>query len=223
MARRLLDLYCGEGGCSEGYRRAGFDVVGVDHIARPRYPFEFVKADALEVLADRAFIGGFDAVHASPPCKSENPLRHLHDVEHPDLLTPTLEALRDLPQPWVVENVSGTAKMPGALLMCGAAFGLGATCRDGVWRPLRRHRLFESNVLLMGAGCACSGRQPVGVYGHGGGGQMTRGYKATLADAKACMGIDWMTREGISQAIPPAYTEHVGGQLLAHLERENVA
>lgn len=196
MRPLLLDLFCGEGGCSAGYAAAGFDVVGVDLHSKPRYPYEFHRGDALTFLADPVFTARFAAVHASPPCKSENPLRHLHDVEHPDLLTPTLAALRAQKLPWVVENVEATRKMPGALLLCGAAFGLGAVCRDGVRRPLKRHRLFASNVYLMGPGCACSGRQPVGVYGHGGGGQMTRGYKATLADARTAMGCAWMSRGG---------------------------
>lgn len=220
---RLLDLYCGEGGCGMGYHRAGFDVVGVDNVPRPRYPFEFIQADALEVLQDVGFTDSFDAIHASPPCKSENPLRHMSDRDHPDLLTPTLAMLRTMGTPWVVENVEATTKMPGALMLCGAAFNLGVTCGDGVYRPLRRHRRFLSNVFLMGPGCACDGRQPVGVYGTGGGGQMTRGYKATKADARTALGIDWMSRDGLSQAIPPAYTEHIGAQLLAHITEGRAA
>lgn len=213
MRPRLLDLFCGEGGCSAGYVRAGFDVFGIDTAKQTRYPHEFLQVDALDFLAEVS-PGDFDLIHASPPCKSENPLRHLHDVEHPDLLTPTLAMLRAGTTPWIVENVEATDKMPGALVLCGEAFGLGAVCRDGVYRPLKRHRLFESSLPLMSSGCACSGRQPVGIYGHGGGGQMTRGYKATLADARASMGIDWMSRRGISQAIPPAYTEYLGEQAI---------
>ncbi len=218
---RLLDLFCGAGGCSVGYHRAGFEVVGVDIEPHPDYPFQFVQGDAVTLLRDRAFLAGYDAIHASPPCKSENPLRHLHDVEHPDLLTPTLAALRGQDRPWIVENVSGTTKLPGALLLCGEAFGLGATCRDGVYRPLKRHRVFESSEPLMGPGCACSGRQPVGVYGHGGSGNdpaRRRGYQGDKAEASQAMGIDWMTMADLSQAIPPAYTEFLGEQLLHALQ-----
>lgn len=220
MKPRLLDLYCGEGGCSEGYRRAGFDVVGVDHIARPRYPFEFVKADALEVLTDRAFLAGFDAVHASPPCQSESALRHRTGIQYLDLLTPTLAALTAVGDvPWVVENVEGTAKLPGALVLCGSEFGLSAVAHNGERRWLRRHRRFASNVFLLGAGgCSCSGRLIGGIYGDGGGGQQTRGWRYESADQmRTVMGTPWMTRKGMAQAIPPAYTEHIGAQLLAHL------
>lgn len=214
----LLDLFCGAGGCAVGYYRAGFDIVGWDIEPHPGYPFEFHQGDALEVLADRVYLDQFAAVHASPPCKSESPLRVLHDVDHPNLLGPTLAALKAWGGTWVVENVEGTDQMPGSLVLCGASFGLGATCRDGVYRPLRRHRRFESSVFLMGPGCACDGREPVGVYGTGGGGRMTRGYKAHPEEAREAMGIDWMTREDICQAIPPAYTEFIGEQLIAALE-----
>jgi len=197
-----------------GYHRAGFDVVGFDIEPQPRYPFDFFQADLLDVLPNRAFLAGFDAVHISPPCWSESDLRHRTGVDYPDLLTPTIELLAELDTPWVIENVDSTDKLPGALILCGASFGLGARCADGVWRPLRRHRRFASNMPLMGAGCACSNRQPVGVYGNGGGGQMGRGYKATLAEAREALGIEWMNRAEISQAIPPAYTQHIGEQLL---------
>lgn len=218
---RLLDLFCGAGGCSMGYSRAGFDVTGVDIDPHPDYPFAFIQADALAVLRGEVLdLSQYDAIHASPPCKSETDLAVLSTTCHPNLLGPTLGLLRPMSQPWVVENVEGTDQMPGALVVCGASFGLGATCRDGVYRPLRRHRLFESNVWLMGPGCACvPGVQPIGVYGTGGGGQQTRGYKAHPEEAREAMGIDWMAREDICQAIPPAYTELIGEQLVEHLRR----
>lgn len=214
----LLDLFCGAGGCSVGYHRAGFDVVGVDNEPHPDYPFEFVQADALEVLRGEVLDPGrFAAIHASPPCKSETDLAALSDRKHPNLLGPTLDLLRGQQTPWVVENVEGTDQMPGALVLCGASFGLGATCRDGVYRPLRRHRRFESSAFLMGPGCACPGTEAVGVYGHGGNTPSQRGYQATKAEAVEAMGIDWMTMADLSQAIPPAYTEFIGEQLMAHL------
>lgn len=233
---RLLDLFCGAGGCSVGYARAGFEVVGVDIEPHPDYPYPIHVGDALDVL--RRLMAGFAveflrpdghglrvvpediaAIHASPPCKSETDLAALSDRKHPNLLGPTLGLLGAQRTPWVVENVEGTDQMPGSLVLCGASFGLGATCRDGVYRPLRRHRRFESSVFLMGPGCACDGREPVGVYGTGGGGRMTRGYKAHPEEAREAMGIDWMTREDICQAIPPAYTQLIGEQVIDHLTR----
>jgi DNA (cytosine-5)-methyltransferase 1 len=209
---RLLDLFCCQGGASMGYHRAGFDVVGVDCAEQPGYPFEFHQGDALTYLADSYW--DFDAIHASPPCHDHSDLAHRTGTDGTgDLLAATLDALARLDIPWVVENVEG-APMPGALVLCGTEFGLSAMTKTGR-RWLRRHRLFASNRLLMGAGgCSCSMRPIVGVYGTGGGGQMTRGYKSTKAEAEEALGIDWMDRYGLSQAIPPAYTEFIGAQLL---------
>ncbi len=99
------------------------------------------------------------------------------------------------------------------LILCGSMFDLGTVCRDGVYRQLRRHRKFESSERLTTPGSCAHMGQAVGVYGHGGGGQMTRGYKGNKRDSLAAMGIDWMDRKGVSQAIPPAYTEYIGAQL----------
>lgn len=211
---RLLDLYCGAGGASMGYHRAGFDVVGVDINPQPRYPFEFHQGDALAFLTTHGH--EFAAVHASPPCQSETDLRHRTGTDYQDWLTPTLAALLDLGRPWVVENVESTDKLPGALVLCGSTFGLTAG-----HRVLRRHRRFGANVWLWPAGgCRCSGRPVGGVYGTGGTGQMTRGYKFRPAEARQAMGIPWMTYAELAQAIPPAFTEFVGEQLLGYVGAE---
>lgn len=221
---RLLDLFCGAGGCSVGYARAGFEVVGVDIEPHPDYPFTFVQGDALEYLSLRG--DEFDVRHASPPCPRYSSITpEATRDDHPDLLGPTRLMLQMFAGPYVIENVPGArAELVEPALYCGAAFGLGADCRDGRFRPLRRHRLFESNVFLMTPGCGCDGRQAVGVYGTGGGGFYQRpsgggGYKAHPEEARAALGIEWMTRrDDLSDAIPPAYTEHIGHQLAAHLE-----
>lgn len=224
MKPRLLDLFCKAGGASMGYHRAGFEVVGVDIEPQPNYPFEFIKADALELLRDRDFRGQFDAICGSPPCQSETDLRHRTGVEYEDFLTPTLELLANVDTPWVVENVASTKKMPGSLVLCGTEFDLKAVDRHGTLRWLRRHRRFGSNIFLLGAGgCHCHGRPIAGVYGSGGGGSMTRGYKFHLPEGRVAMGIDWMTQIELSQAIPPAYTEFIGHQLVAELERRAAA
>jgi DNA (cytosine-5)-methyltransferase 1 len=205
-----------------GYHLAGFDVVGVDIVPRPRYPFEFVQGDALAYLAEHGHL--FDAVHASPPCQDHSPLRSRSgDHGTAQLLPDTRAALVALGRPWLMENVPG-APMPAAVTLCGSMFGLGAACRDGRWRQLRRHRLFEHHPDVAAwppYTCQHQG-QPIGVYGKGGGGvqNMQRGgdtYKGTRAEAVAALGTPWMSRAGVSQAIPPAYTEHLGAALLAAL------
>jgi hypothetical protein len=205
---RLLDLFCGAGGCAVGYHRAGFDVVGVDINPQPNYPFEFHQADALTFPLD-----GFDAIHASPPCQAHSALgwhsqnRH---IEHPDLIPQTRARLDASGLPFVIENVEG-APLINPSRICGSGFGL----------PLKRHRLFETNFPLMVPPCAHGQMAKrfkihrhgeiintafLPVYGTGGG-------KAAEHWAEG-MGIDWMDRAGLAQAIPPAYTEHIGGYLM---------
>lgn len=225
MKPRLLDLYCKAGGAGKGYADAGFEVVGVDIELQPNYPFEFVQADALEflsrLLAGETVAGyrleDFAAIHASPPCQASSALRHLWPGrDHPELIPPTRELLEAIGLPYVIENVVGSALIEPTLL-CGSMFGLGANGRQ-----LRRHRLFETNFPIMRPTCQHRG-QPVGVYGHGGGGDHTRGYKGSKAEYEEAMGIDWATKAEIAQAIPPAYTEHIASYLLSHIETNQKA
>jgi DNA (cytosine-5)-methyltransferase 1 len=199
-----------------GYHRAGFDVVGVDLLDKPRYPFEFHQADALAYLAEHG--AGFDAVHASPPCQAYSVTRHLPGTHGaPMLVDVTRAALVALGRPWIMENVPG-APMPAAVVLCGTMFGLGAECPGG-WRELRRHRLFEHHpdVAAWPPYTCQHGRRSIGVYGHGANGAGQRGFAGSAAQAAAALGIGWMTRDGLAQAIPPAYTEHLGAALLAAL------
>jgi DNA (cytosine-5)-methyltransferase 1 len=219
---RLLDLFCGGGGIAAGYHRGGFgEIVGVDLVRQPGYPFPFVLADALTFPLE-----GFDAVHASPPCKrftsAANRGRdalHLFDP-HPDCLAPTLRRFAALTVPWVVENVPGAPMPAGSVRLCGSAFGL----------EVRRHRLFASNVALTGVPCRHgeqSGRfqsldwerrrrglpaSVVGVYGN------LQGGSDSWELRQEAMGIDWLEGPALNQAIPPAYGEHLGRQLVEVLE-----
>lgn len=221
MRPRLLDLFCGAGGAAEGYHRAGFEVMGVDHHPQPRYPFEFCLADALEYMVNGGW-KGFDAIHASPPCQRYSVAGNISGNErHPDLIEPVRRLLQATGKQWVIENVPGSPlRFPA--LVCGLALGLG----------VKRHRLFESSVLLFGTVCPAGHRDDyLSVFGHGaqeklggkgwvtvygGGAPRTadRRRRASAELAAVAMGIDWMTRDEMSQAIPPAYTEFIGRQLL---------
>lgn len=208
---RLLDLYCGAGGASVGYARAGFDVQGMDILDHPEYPFLLHTGDALRALTDYEWLTQFDVIHASPPCQAFTSARHLSKAQGNrtntlDLLTPTKELLRAWGGTYVIENVPG-APMTNPALMCGSAFGLG----------VRRHRYFDSPLLLMNSGCrhAEQGR-PVGVY-HVIGDDIPHGGRTarSLEEGQQAMGIDWMGWDDLKEAIPPAYTQFIGEQLLA--------
>lgn len=222
---RLLDLFCCEGGAGTGYAQAGFDVVGVDIAPQPRYPFEFHQADAIEYLREHGH--KFDAIHASPPCQAYSITKHSHGKEHPDLLEPTRAALIATGLPYIIENVVG-APLIDPVLLCGTMFNLSAIDVDGEPLVLQRHRMFESNVWLMSAGgCSHDGRQVAGVYGGGRHRNVSdrdspsrRGGYTPLGSVRAeLMDMPWATQHGLTQAIPPAYTEFLGRQLMDHLRQ----
>ena len=253
---KLLDLFCGAGGAAVGYHRAGFDeVVGVDIAPQPRYPFQFVQADALEYLAEHGH--DYDAIHASPPCQGYSIMHNLPWLsgrDYPLLILPTIEMLEALGKPYVVENVMGarhgskTLQKRGleahglkAGWLCGMTFGL----------PVYRHRLFATNWMWLApghgkhverirSGRSLAGRardivfsthresagrdsggltQPAnslarwqgnGAQANGVGLGHAKGWRL----AAEAMGIDWMKRDELTQAIPPAYAEFIGRQLL---------
>ena len=213
---RILDLFCCAGGVAMGYSRAGFDVVGVDIDPQPRFPFEFIQADALTL--DMKFIKSFDAIHASPPCQSYSDLakRNGNAHEWPRLVDPVREMLIKSGKPFVIENVEG-APLINPIVLCGTMF-----------KGLRvlRHRLFESNFPLV---ALPHGKHPIchtfdkrkGQYGKTN--EMTDfvsvngGGNCSVVAARDAMGIEWMTKNELNEAIPPAYTEYIGKQLMKHL------
>lgn len=214
-----------------GYHLAGFDVVGVDIKPQPRYPFRFVQDNAVDFLEDMIagfdYARGFAVVHASPPCQDHSTLSHIRGKSGTAYLLPaTREALVRAGVPYVIENVEG-AEQPGALTLCGTEFGLSVVDQDGDRRWLKRHRQFESNVFLVGAGgCNCAGRRIGGVYGRGGGhvrrrvckdGRTRGGYQLDARRAREILGVSWMNRDEATQAIPPAYTRFIGEQLIEQL------
>jgi DNA (cytosine-5)-methyltransferase 1 len=212
---RLLDLFCGVGGCSVGYYRAGFTVHGVDIVRQPEYPYTFTAGDAVAFLRN-IDLDDWDAIHASPPCKAHTVARRVSASRfpalfdpHPDLIEPVRELLIATGLPYIIENVVGSP-LVNPVTYCGSSFGL----------TVRRHRLFESNVPITAPECSHA-TQPVvhGVYGNGGAWTRTApgggGVKVVGPDAARAMGIDWTERQpSLAQAIPPAYTEHIGRQLV---------
>jgi len=193
---RLLDLFCGAGGAAMGYHRAGFDeIVGVDIKPQPHYPFTFVQGDALEYVALHG--REFDVIHASPPCQHYSAMQHIKKNKHkwPDLIEPTRIQLQITGKPFVIENVIG-APLRIDLLLCGSMFGL----------RMIRHRIFESNMPMPLLTLTCHHENMYDPWHWG---------VKQREEMSAGMGIDWfMTREEVREAIPPAYTEFIGRQLL---------
>jgi DNA (cytosine-5)-methyltransferase 1 len=142
-----------------GYYRAGFAMTGVDLRAQRRYPFRCVQAEALAYVA--AHGQEYDVIVASPPCQAYSALKHLARPGHPDLVDATRAALQAAGKPYVIENVVG-APLRWPLLLCGSMFGLETACGA----QLRRHRLFESNVLLLAPGACAHRQRTLDVHGH---------------------------------------------------------
>jgi DNA (cytosine-5)-methyltransferase 1 len=219
---RLLDLFAGAGGCSVGYTRAGFDVVGVDIEPHPDHPGPLIVADALEVLGDPVYLSRFDVIHASPPCQARTTMSNRwrgkggKADEHVNLIPEVRDALLQWGGPYVIENVPGARRdLRHPITLHGGMFGL------GVHRP----RLFESNVALM-AYTAPPPKNPIGVYGKAADGRrlFTRAdgteqrAARSLEEAQQAMGTPWMTDfRDIAECIPPAYTEFIGSQILGQL------
>lgn len=212
MAKPIaLDLFCCAGGVAEGLSRAGYQVVGVDIKPQPRYPFAFVQANVMNLS-----FANFDLVWASPPCQRYTDLakRNGNSEDWPDLIEPVRNKLIRSGCKYVIENVEGAPLNPNVML-CGTMFpGL----------RVLRHRLFEANFPIP--------QPPHGAHpkvhtfdkrkSHFGRTnemvdfvQVTGGGNCTLAAAQDAMGIDWMTKAEINEAIPPAYAEYIGRAAIA--------
>lgn len=203
-----------------GYHRAGFEVVGVDHCEQPRYPFEFHRADALDYLAEHG--REFDAIHASPPCQRYNTVTKAtgNSDAHPDLVDPTRDLLVSIGLPWIIENVQGApvatkSDLFGShgVLLCGAMFpGL------RVYRHRRFETSFPSNAPKHPKHVVRSTGTQRGRKAH----YLAGGFITITGDVGTycgdAMGIDWMNGNELSQAIPPAYTEFLGKQLMSVVE-----
>ncbi|MFB8122968.1 DNA methylase [Streptomyces bacillaris] len=226
----LLDLFCCAGGAGTGYHRAGFDVIGVDIVDRPNYPFTFVRADALEYLAAliaSGEIARFSAVHSSPPCQAGCALTVGTNAsqgwggDHDDLVAPTRVLLERTGLPYVIEQPNGRAKIRKDLSLCGEMFGLGVLRHRnfelGGWTITRpAHPKHRGYVRGYRHGVYRDGPY-VAAYGSGGG-------KATVPEMQEAMGITWTdVREELTEAIPPAFSEHIGRALLTAVRPVGVA
>lgn len=225
----LLDLYCAEGGAGMGYYRAGFDVLGVDNDPKrlANYPFPYVEADAIEFLLEHG--NRFDARHASPTCTgySRGTAAIPDRFERYDrLIAATREALIEVGGPYVIENVEDAApELRDPMMLCWSMFNEPGSVLDADGTPLRmeRHRLFESNVMLMPP-AMCNHPKHIQVAGAYGGARRDKwearhvrkgGYVPPSIDVlRALVGADWMTERGTFLSIPPDYSEHIGTQLL---------
>lgn len=202
-----------------GYHRAGFEVVGVDINPQPHYPFEFWRTDAIGVLDEGKnwpLSRRFDAIHASPPCQAftvyRNNRNHVRS-DHPDLIHPVRQRLERTGLPFVIENVPG-APLYDPIQLCGTSFGI----------EVRRHRLFESRIFMFPPPCdhgRFTERKYPGSSNRPNGRTVCNigEYRVPLAVQRKAIDIDWMNLAEIAQAIPPAYTEWIGAQLMAVMEK----
>lgn len=227
MKPKLLDLFCCQGGAAKGYADAGFEVFGVDITPQPRFPFWFGLGNALDALRMllknqplRFFLStkcgtmlrveDIDAIHASPPCQAHTNAQKIQGNDHPTLIDPTRRLLDLIGLPYVIENVPGSP-LNDPVELCGSMFGL----------ETYRHRLFETNWELSApehpqhvARTTKMGRPPQsGEFMH------VVGNFSGVERGREVMGMPWANRDGLREAIPPAYTEHIGRQLIARLDR----
>lgn len=212
---RLLDLFSGAGGAAVGYHRAGFDIVGVDNRPQPNYPFEFIQADVIGITS--SWLARFDAIHASPPCQAYTPLGALSPHKtYPDLVAFTRDLLDGCGAPYVIENVMAAPLVKErSIVLCGEMFGL----------RTYRHRRFESHLPLVAPPHPehiklTATKQRRQRWDEGWHVSIT-GDVGTYVGPEA-MGIDWMTGNELCEAIPPAYTQHIGQQLAAYIAAERL-
>lgn len=215
MKLKLLDLFCGAGGAARGYHDAGFEVVGIDNKRQPRFPYHFYQRDAIDFLR-RENLSHFDVIHASPPCQFYSVNRFSSPSKgrnHLDSIAEVRALLRATGKPYVIENVQG-APLEFPVMLCGTQFGL----------QVFRHRFFESNVMMfcpthlshLDKACRQGIKPKPGEF------VIVTGHFSGVEAGRKAMGIDWMVRSELTQAIPPEFTKYLGTQLLNALGNQRV-
>ena len=206
---RCLDLYCGGGGASKGYADAGFKVVGVDNEPQLKYPYKFILADALEIAADIKFLQRFDLIHASPVCKKFSTITRTAGTQNewPNDIPEIRQLLKKSGKPFVIENVPG-APLENYVVLCGTMFGLN----------VERHRLFECHPAIWFSPAVCNHHKKVAKHGRPPNREKefaaVTGHFSDVEFAKQSMEISWLGQAGLAKAIPPAYTQWIGLQML---------
>ena len=195
-----------------GLHRAGFDVTGVDNRPQPHYPFKFIQRDAL-----RFPLSGYDFIWGSPPCQAYSIAANTERTAgkiYPDLIAPLRRRLQKWGKCWVIENVPG-APIRADLILCGSHFGL----------QLVRHRWFEFGFPAFTLLPSCAHHpDPITVCGNGTPGWIRKKHPGRVyreTEKRSAMGITWMNRAELSQAIPPAYSEFIGRLVLQYLQSRN--
>lgn len=213
---RVLDLFCGAGGAAMGLHQAwpDADITGIDIEEQPNYPFRFIRRDATTLTLDDLI--QYDFGWASPMCQ-----KHSWSARRwKKVWACQIESTRKLfmsaqdiawDMPYVIENVVG-APLVTPFRLCGLMFGL----------KVIRHRLFECNFVLpegVPDHPKCSGAIASGAaYTVAGHGAESKSYK--YADWAEAMGINWMTKQELTQAVPPAYSRYIAEQFDKH-KKEN--
>lgn len=206
VRKRALDLFCCAGGATRGLQLAGYHVTGVDIRWQKNYIGDrFLLADAMDVGLD-----GYDLIWASPPCQLWSELTPTERRRnHVDLIMPIRERLQQVACPWIIENVAGAIdQLRSPVMLCGTMFGL------NIWR----HRWFElgnCDPFFLLPPCNHAGH-PIIISGQGS--RIVDGKRnprVSVARKRAEIGIDWMGREELSEAIPPAYSKFLAEQIIA--------
>lgn len=210
---RVLDLFSCQGGAALGYHLAGLEVTGVDIAPQPRYPFRFVQSDAIAYVLE--YGSSFDFIHASPPCQFDSATSVLNDNAHPDLIGPTRDALEAVGRPYVIENVGGAVpKLRNPVMLCGTMFSL----------RTYRHRYFEAGGWILTAPEHPEHTAPQVKMGRApqpGEFIQAVGNFSGVDIVRRDWGVPWMNRDGIREAIPPAYAEWVGNQFTKWKEQHH--